>query len=273
MRNALVASVVAGAVLSFSACVATGGIDGEPGPYTKGPRTGGKNPRVDGGGVDPGDDPAPPPPDDDPTPPAPEPATDSGPRPATDTASPVADTAVAKDTAPPPTGDYPAGPYGYSTGATFPNVSFAGYRNGAGAWVTISMADYYDPTGDRHVNALFLDVSASWCSACRAEASGLAAMATKYAPRGGKIMTALIENESSSPATQTTVDNWVSSFDVNYDIVADGKSDSLGSGGVGLPHNYVIDPRTMKIVKIVEGSSGGTTLPGGYETLLTKNGG
>ena len=275
-KNLLALSLCAGAFLSFSACLATGSIDGDPEPYSKGPKTGGKNPKVDGGAVDPGGDPAPPPPEDPasgddaaPAPPPP-PATDSGARPPTDSGA-------AKDTAPPtppPTGDYPPGPYGYSTGSTYPKVSFPGYRNGAGAWVTISMADYYDPTGARGINALFLDVSAGWCGACRAEAADLPTMATKYKPRGGRIVTALIEGDSSStPATQANVDEWKSTFSVNFDIVADGKSDSLGSGGVGLPHNYVIDPRTMKIVKIVEGSSGGSSLPGGFDTLLTKNGG
>ena len=266
-------TLVGGALLVVSACVAQGSIDGDPSPYAKGPTTGGKNPKVDGG--DPGDDPAPPPPDDpgegDDAAPPPPPATDSGVRPEADGGAP--DSGAVKDATPPPTGDYPAGPYGYATGSTFPNVSFSGYRDGAGAWISIAMSDYYDPTGARGINALFLDVSASWCGACRDEAGDLATMATKYAPRGGKILTALIENESSGPATQSTVDDWKTSFSVNFDIVADGKSDTLGPGGVGLPHNYVIDPRTMKILKIVEGSSGGTTLPGGFDSLLTKNGG
>jgi hypothetical protein len=193
-----------------------------------------------------------------------------------DTATTPVDTGTTPppvDSSPPPSIGYPAGPYGFSTGSTFPNVSFKGYHEGTGVWSDVSMSEYYDPDGSRHVNALWLDVSASWCSACRAEAGDLPDLYTKYKPRGGRVLTALIENDSSSPATQSTVDSWDTSFSVNFDIVADPMSAALPKGGVGLPHNYLIDPRTMKIVKVVEGADPGATTIPGMDALLVTNGG
>lgn len=42
-------------------------------------------------------------------------------------------------------------------------------------------------------------------------------------------------------------------------------------GSVGLPYNVIIDPRTMKITKIIQGD--GTTVDNAVNSLITKNGG
>lgn len=45
----------------------------------------------------------------------------------------------------------------------------------------------------------------------------------------------------------------------------------FGSGGgtVGLPYNVIVDPRTMKIVKIIQGD--GSTVDNAVNALITKN--
>lgn len=43
-----------------------------------------------------------------------------------------------------------------------------------------------------------------------------------------------------------------------------------GTGGsVGLPYNLIIDPRTMKIVKIIQGD--GSSVDNAVNSLITKN--
>ncbi len=185
----------------------------------------------------------------------------------------VADTApAAEDTAPWLT--YPEGPYGLTVGETFPNFAFKGYKDGTGEWTDISMIDYYDPDGTRGINGVYWVVSAQWCPPCREEAKILPGMYDRlYRARGARFATAMIQNNRKEPATQPTVDSWLAAYRLNFDIVLDDESQTLPSeGSVGLPYNYVIDPRNMKVYRIVQGvNPDATTIPA-LSSVLTKNG-
>jgi hypothetical protein len=158
-------------------------------------------------------------------------------------------------------------------GNVFPNATLHAYVGGSGTWTTITMQDYYDPDGSRKINAIFIDVSASWCGACQAEAGDLPGIYATYKPRGAHFLTALIEDVSSSPATEKTVDDWQSTYHLPFDVAADPDDALIPKGGVGLPHNYLIDPRTMQVAKMFEGADPGATTIPGLDTLLAKNGG
>jgi hypothetical protein len=182
---------------------------------------------------------------------------------------------------PPPTeiDGYPAGPYGKTVGMTFPNLTVHGYREATGAWTEISVKDYYDKDGSKGINGLYLTVSAPWCSGCVAEARSMPGMYTsKYKAQGARFLTAVVQDSASKPATQATVDLWISTYKTNYDIAEDGAMDTVpkdasGGGSIALPYNYVINPRTMKITQINSGPffTGGQ-IPG-LDPLLKKNGG
>jgi hypothetical protein len=45
----------------------------------------------------------------------------------------------------------------------------------------------------------------------------------------------------------------------------------LTGGTIGLPYNLIIDPRTMKIVKIIQGD--GSSVDTAVKSLITTNGG
>jgi hypothetical protein len=266
--------------LSLAACV-VGEIEGPPGSSTRrrdaGAASGNTNAGDDLPDPPPDDEPAPPPPssEEDAAPPPqdtapPPPASDGGapPPPATDSAPPPP-----ADTAPPPsTGEYPSGPYGLSVGSVAPNVSLNGYRLGTGAYGPIKMSEYYDPTGARGIRGLLVTVSAAWCGPCREEAQDLVDMFPTYKARGGRFLTAMIENSSRAPATQSTVDSWISFAGTNFDIVADPSAQLLKSGA-GLPFNFVVDPRTMKVTKSWSGSDPGATSIPSLDSVITKNGG
>jgi hypothetical protein len=85
----------------------------------------------------------------------------------------------------------------------------------------------------------------------------------------------IIQNSSRGPATKANVDSWVSAYACNYDVVLDptgGKSIFPGTGGtIGLPYNLIVDPRTMKITKIIQGD--GSSVDYAVKALLTANGG
>ena len=200
-----------------------------------------------------------------------------GETPPTDTGAPH-DTFVPDD---PPTivDGYPAGPFGLKRGQVFPNLTLHGYRDGTGAWTDIALKDYFDPDGSHGINGIYLTVSAPWCAGCVAEAHGFPALyRDKYRPEGARLITALVQDGASKPATQKTVDAWISAYAINYDVVADPdlttvRMDPSSSGSLSLPYNYVIDPRTMRITQINAGPifTGGTIV--GLDDLLKKNGG
>jgi hypothetical protein len=127
---------------------------------------------------------------------------------------------------PPAAGSYPPGPYGFSVGNVYPNVAAMGLRNGLGGEYTkISMADYYDPTGARGVNAIYVDLGLTTCMHCRDEARNSQNFySSLYQPRGVKFISALA------------------------DVLADSSRKFVPPGDVKTPHHVIIDPRTMKVV-------------------------
>ena len=198
------------------------------------------------------------------------PADTGKPNPASDAADPTSHPPAEID-------GYPVGPFGMKVGNTFPNLALDGYRDGKGEWTTLTLKDYYDPDASHGIRGLYLTISAPWCAGCVAEAKVLPGeYASKYRELGAKLLTALAQDASSKPATRNTVDTWVSTYKINFDIVADptlstAPKDASGGGSIALPYNYVIDPRTMKIVHINSGPffTGGA-IPG-LDELLAKN--
>jgi hypothetical protein len=166
-----------------------------------------------------------------------------------------------KDTTPPLT--YPDGPYDLKKGAIFPNATLPGYRDGKGEWVEISMLDYYDPDGSRGITGLQIDVECQWCPPSNTLADEMAHwFPLGYEPRGGRLLTVLTEDITHKPATRTTIDQWIAKHHTDYDIILDDKSTLLPkTGSVGLPYRYTIDPRTMRIVAIMQGIDPGITTP------------
>ena len=85
----------------------------------------------------------------------------------------------------------------------------------------------------------------------------------------------IIQNASRGPATKASVDLWTSTYGCNYDVVLDptgGRSIFPSAGGtIGLPYNIIVDPRTMKITKIIQGD--GASVDTAVKSLLTTNGG
>jgi hypothetical protein len=183
------------------------------------------------------------------------PGEDTGVAPTEDTGTvPTEDTTpVEEDTT--PALEYPPAPYGLKVGNIFPNFAFKGYKQGVGEWTDMTMLDHYDPDGSRGVTGIYFVVTAQWCPPCNTEADHLPLWwTTSYKDRGARVLSAVIEDSTHKPATQLTVDQWVKRHKINFDIMLDSASDSLPKvGTVGLPYNYLIDPRTMKVVRIIQG--------------------
>jgi len=150
--------------------------------------------------------------------------------------------------------EYPPPPYGLTVGSTFPRLLLDGYAPSRTPFRTIDMAEYYDPTGVRGVTAIYLSVAAVWCGPCQKEAELLAGPAglyeKKYRALGASFLSVFTEDRDYQPATRSTLDAWIAKYSVTYDtavLKAGVSSKTILPDGTGIPLNFTIDPRDMKI--------------------------
>jgi hypothetical protein len=165
--------------------------------------------------------------------------------------------------APPPACTYPAGPYGLNQGQVLsPNLKWQGYAVGASSTATIATKDLYDCDGSKQINAILFDMAATWCGACQEEALALPSeMSSSWAADGVKVITLMVQDEAGQPATLATALAWRNAFhlaDVAM-VVADPTIELVPHSTVmiGLPTNVLVDPRTMRIVSLVQGYAPG----------------
>lgn len=167
---------------------------------------------------------------------------------------------------------YPDAPHGKVQGAVFPNVEFEGYRDGVGEWTKLSMLDYFDPTGEKGITAIYIVVAAQWCGVCQQEAARLPRSYPSLKERGARVLMVLGQDTGSKPATQSTVDAWQTRFKLPFDVGADPELEFLPPGATGFPTCYVVDPRTMKITRVLPGITADGSIPG-LDALIKRNGG
>lgn len=124
-----------------------------------------------------------------------------------------------------------------------------GYREARAPWTKLALAMYYDPDGARGINALVLDVSAPWCGVSRELARMIPRFQADTAERGARFLTVLIQDASGDPPTRATVDEWVGLYALKSDVAID-DAQRTSPQGSGVPLIYIIDPRTMRIVRV-----------------------
>ena len=163
---------------------------------------------------------------------------------------------------------YPAGTYGNQLNdVVSPELTWQGFAEGSKAETELSdikISDYYDCDGKQGTNAVLILQSATWCGYCDEEAQQLnARMEESWKAMGIRVLTLMIEDATSNPATTKTAYEWKStpSHDlVSTAVVADPSfsfaPDVPPGESIGLPVILVLDPRTMQITAVQQGSSG-----------------
>jgi|HubBroStandDraft_2_1064218.scaffolds.fasta_scaffold249414_2 hypothetical protein len=175
---------------------------------------------------------------------------------------------------------YPAGPYGTTVGAVLdPTLQWQAYAPGATAASTLAITDLYDCDGKKGINALVFDTSGQWCVACQYEAenvpdwmSSTGADAGDWTSLGVKFVSLIIQNNAYQPATIVTASQWRAMFDLTSIVyVAADPNDTFPAEA--LPHNILINPRTMRIVKDLDNdpAAGTGEADPAVTELATKN--
>lgn len=163
-----------------------------------------------------------------------------------------------EDTGPPPC-VYPSGPYGYVQGSTVsPGIQWQGYAPGSNEVTTLSTMDVYDCDGRFGINAILFDESALWCGPCIQEAMDLPGfLASSWTANGVTVATLVVQDLQQKPATTAHALTWRNQYKLGgIWVAADPAWIFSHEGTNGLPMNVLVDPRTMKIVKILEGYGG-----------------
>ncbi len=152
---------------------------------------------------------------------------------------------------------YPEGPYGTSVGQIVnPGLSWKGYLPNETTVSTIAPSDLYDCDGSKGIDAILFDVSAEWCAACQSQATNTPALFTQYDELGIHVVTLVVQDSNSAPATTATASAWKQQYGLTDITVAADPAFSFAppdESSVSLPVTIVVDPRTMKIMSENEG--------------------
>lgn len=168
------------------------------------------------------------------------------------------------DTGPPPC-VYPAGPYGFTAmngswqGMTVPpTFQWQGYLKGSSSIQTLKAQDLFDCDGRFGINAIVFDLSALWCGPCIQEAQQVPTWMQTWGPLGVKFVNLIVEDAAHNKATTAAALTWRNNYNLGSvaEVVADPNFSFAHSGTNGLPTNVLVDPRTMKVTKVVEGYTG-----------------
>lgn len=155
---------------------------------------------------------------------------------------------------------YPPAPYGLTTGKVISSsLKWQGFLEAATQASEVPVTDYFDCDGSKGIDAVLFDVSATWCGACQQEAMELPGKMATWKGEGIRVVTLMIEDEAGSPATVTTAQQWRDTYKLDsIATLADPGASLVAAvgGGIGLPYQVVIDPRTMTITSTQEGYSG-----------------
>jgi thiol-disulfide isomerase/thioredoxin len=129
---------------------------------------------------------------------------------------------------------------------------------GSSSIQTLTAADLYDCDGRFGINAILFDMSALWCGPCQQEAQQVPTWMQTWGPIGVVFVNLIVEDLQHMPATSANALTWRNQFNLGPvgDVVADPKFSLAHGGTIGLPTNVLVDPRTMKVTKVVEGYSG-----------------
>ncbi|GAC1569774.1 MAG: hypothetical protein NVS3B20_00840 [Polyangiales bacterium] len=182
---------------------------------------------------------------------------------------------------------YPAGPYGVAEGSVINDFDFLGFTNSVAqrdpnALEPIRLAHFYNPhvddatyaaldadhddrlfppgspygAGKPKPRALLLDVSSVWCPPCNEEAKTvLPAKRLKYSACGGEFLQQLADGITPGvAATPKNLVAWTTRYQIDYPAVIDpsSKLQSLFQQDA-FPANIIVDTRSMKVVKSMNG--------------------
>lgn len=144
----------------------------------------------------------------------------------------------------------------YSVGdiLTEEQLSWKGYTEKSDELGTISLSDYYDPTGALGIRALLLTEGQADCGPCVAEAKDLAQnLAGKWKDQGIKVIQLLVSDVYGAPASSEVAMAWKNKVHASWAVGMDPNFTFSQIGSNPFPIQIIVDPRTLTITHRIEG--------------------
>lgn len=152
---------------------------------------------------------------------------------------------------------WPEGPGGVKVGQVVPVFfEWDGVKAGESSPTKLYTVDWYDPGGDKNIDAVLV-VSAKYdCQACTKEAKELENKASYWrdASLNIKIITLVFNSPTNGPPDVNSALQWKSMYDLkSVDVGADPGVLFASESAFLTPLNTVVNPRTMEVVEVQEG--------------------
>ena len=149
---------------------------------------------------------------------------------------------------------------GQRRGDRIPNLTFRAYRdpaNPAAGLQSFSLAELYDPQQRRH-KVLHIQVAATWCAICSGELSQTVPVAEALRAEGAVRLEVIISGQTSGAGpAESEVEAWMARHRTNLTTAVDVRGRRLAALGVStavVPHDILVDTRTMEILDSSVGS-------------------
>ena len=172
--------------------------------------------------------------------------------------------------------EWPKGDSGVGLLQVIPEgMQWEGFRQGqqSSEEVTLEPRDWYDPMGNRSIDALLIITTKHQCDKCTAEAGLLAERISTWKSENKRVKVVLlvVDNEKGKAATPETALKWrLDYFLVGADVGIDPLALMLPDVIFGMPYHTIVDPRNMTVVGTQEGIIGDYQQ---VEDLSNKNSG
>ncbi len=160
---------------------------------------------------------------------------------------------------------YPPGPYSQTLGGTVDNLKFRGWLDPKAAGYApdaleeVQLAQLFADPGAR---LLVLNTAALWCQNCKIEHRELPSHLSVLKPRGLRWLTAIAEDASRSAAKPSHLAAWGTEFKSDHPLVLDPEYSLGGSDRAALaPLNLIVDPKTMRVLRVFEGNQASVMWP------------
>lgn len=175
--------------------------------------------------------------------------------------------------APPPSADYPAGPYGYGQGTTIANLSFLGKQSPTAVDYSslpmnaIALADVR-----RSSKLILIDGAARWCTPCNQDQPAMRSIEANYADKGVATMEVLVEGGAiGTAATDDDINRWAQQYQL-AGIIAIDPAFSLAKYAdvTAFPVYIVVRSSTMQIEHLQAEPLAGKPIEPVLDSLLAQ---
>lgn len=116
---------------------------------------------------------------------------------------------------------------------------------------------------------IMLVAAAGWCGPCQSEAAALSAFAEDYADKDVVVLSAIIEDAQSKPASVDFARLWAREFELTVPLLIDSEFHTASYIDLNaMPSSVIINAATMSITKTGIGADTGSDPLGKYRALL-----